>query len=145
MAGQSGRVLWGWYAALTALAFGCAYLVALLDAEITPNLTANASVGYIKAEFDEYKALDLTASPPVTRDFAGSRVFQNTPEWTGAANLTYTMELGDHGRLAFTPSVSYRDKFYMFEIPSALDQSAYWLVDAIKNRYLKNPGPLVQA
>jgi gluconate 2-dehydrogenase alpha chain len=21
----------------------------------------------------------------------------------------------------------------------------YWLVDAIKNRYLKNPGPLVQA
>jgi iron complex outermembrane receptor protein len=97
---------------------------------LTSNLTANASLGYIKAEFDEYKALDLTVTPAVTRDFAGSRVFQNTPEWTGSANLTYTMDLGDHGRLAFTPAVSYRDKFHMFEIPSVLDQGSYWLVDA---------------
>jgi iron complex outermembrane receptor protein len=99
-------------------------------ASLMSNLTANFSLGYIKAEFDEYKALDLTASPPVIRDFASSRVFQNTPEWTGAVSFTYTADLGEHGRLTFTPMASYRDKFHMFEIPSTLDQSAYWLVDA---------------
>jgi iron complex outermembrane receptor protein len=99
-------------------------------AVITPNLTANASLGYIKAEFDEYKALDLSVTPPVIRDFAGSRVFQNTPEWTGALNFVYRVDLGDHGSLALTPAVSYRDKFHMFEIPSQLDQGSYWLVDA---------------
>ena len=95
-----------------------------------PNLTANFALGYIKAEFDEYKALDLTASPPVIRDFAGIRVFQNTPEWTGSASFTYTHDMGDHGSISFTPTASYRDEFHMFEIPSALDQSSYWLVDA---------------
>ncbi len=40
MAGQSARVLWGWYAALTAVAFGCAYLITVMDAQITPSLTA---------------------------------------------------------------------------------------------------------
>jgi iron complex outermembrane receptor protein len=99
-------------------------------ASLLPNLTANFSVGYIKAEFDEYKALDLTSTPPVIRDFANSRVFQNTPEWTGSVSFTYTADLGEHGRVTFTPSASYRDKFHMFEVPSSLDQAAYWLVDA---------------
>jgi iron complex outermembrane receptor protein len=98
-------------------------------ASLADNLTANVSLGYIKAEFDEYKALDLSVSPPAVRDFANSRVFQNTPEWTGSASFTYTVPLAG-GSLAFTPAVSYRDKFYMFEVPSALDQSSYWLLDA---------------
>jgi rod shape-determining protein MreD len=38
--GQSVRVLWGWYAAATFIAFGCAYLFTLFVAGITPNLTA---------------------------------------------------------------------------------------------------------
>ena len=99
-------------------------------ASLLPNLTANFSLGYIKAEFDEYRALDLTSAPPVVRDFANVRVFQNTPEWTGSVSFTYTAELGDHGRITFTPVASYRDNFHMFEIPSQLDQSSYWLVDA---------------
>jgi iron complex outermembrane receptor protein len=99
-------------------------------AHLLPNLTGNFSLGYIKAEFDEYKALDLTASPPVIRDFAASRVFQNTPEWTGSASLTYTADLGGRGTLSFTPTASYRDKFHMFEIPSSLDQGSYWIYDA---------------
>jgi rod shape-determining protein MreD len=40
MAGQSGRVLWGWYVALTGVAFACAYLITMADAQITPSLTA---------------------------------------------------------------------------------------------------------
>ena len=99
-------------------------------AALLPNLTANFSLGYIKAEFDEYKALDLTATPPVVRDFANVRVFQNTPEWTGSVSFTYTADLGDHGKISFTPSAAYRDSFHMFEIPSRLDQGSYWLLDA---------------
>jgi iron complex outermembrane receptor protein len=99
-------------------------------ASLLPNLTANFSLGYIKAEFDEYKALDLTSTPPVVRDFADVRVFQNTPEWTGSVSFTYTADLGDHGKVTFTPSAAYRDSFHMFEIPSRLDQGSYWLLDA---------------
>jgi iron complex outermembrane receptor protein len=99
-------------------------------AKLTEPLTANFSLGYIKAQFDEYKALDLTVAPPVIRDFAGSRVFQNTPEWTGSAGLTYDIDLDGHGSIEVSPQVSYRDKTYMFEVPSALDQPSYWLVDA---------------
>ncbi|HEY8618308.1 TonB-dependent receptor [Phenylobacterium sp.] len=99
-------------------------------ATITDYLSANFALGYIKAEFDEYRALDLTVSPPVTRDFADSRVFQNTPEWTGSVGLTYTRDLGDAGSISFIPTASYRSSFSMFEIPSILDQDSYWLVDA---------------
>jgi iron complex outermembrane receptor protein len=98
------------------------------SAVLAEALRANFSLGYIKAEFDEYSALN-----PVTgkiEDFADSRVFQNTPEWNGSVNLTYTHDLGDHGSIAVIPSASYRSSFNMFEIPSALDQDGYWLVDA---------------
>jgi iron complex outermembrane receptor protein len=94
------------------------------------NFTANFSVGYIKAKFDEYRALDLTATPPVIRDFSDSRAFQNTPKWTGSASLNYNIDLGEAGTISLTPSASYRDKMTMFEIPSVLDQKAYWLYDA---------------
>jgi len=99
-------------------------------AALTENLSANFAIGYVKAEFDEYRALDLTATPPVVRDFANSRVFQNTPEWTGAFSLTYNRDLGDAGSFSFIPSASYRSAFSMFEIPSRLDQGSYWLLDA---------------
>jgi len=97
-------------------------------AYLTPDLSANFALGYIKAEFDEYRALN-----PLTgrvEDFADSRVFQNTPEWTGAFSLTYQRDLGGKGKISFIPSASYRSSFSMFEIPSQLDQGAYWLYDA---------------
>jgi iron complex outermembrane receptor protein len=93
-------------------------------------VSANLSLGYIKAEFDEYRALDLTATPPVVRDFSDSRVFQNTPKWTGNFGLNFSHDLGDNGSITFTPTASYRSSYHMFEIPSALDQGAYWLYDA---------------
>ena len=97
-------------------------------AYLTPDLSANFALGYIKAEFDEYRALNpLTGQ---VEDFANSRVFQNTPEWTGAFSLTYQRDLGAKGKISFIPSASYRSSFSMFEIPSRLDQGAYWLYDA---------------
>jgi len=97
-------------------------------AYLTPDLSANFALGYIKAEFDEYRALNPLTG--VVEDFADSRVFQNTPEWTGAFSLTYQRDLGDRGRISFIPSAAYRSSFSMFEIPSQLDQGAYWLYDA---------------
>lgn len=95
---------------------------------LTPDLSANFALGYIKAEFDEYRALN-----PLTgrvEDFADRRVFQNTPEWTGAFSLTYQRDMGEKGKISFIPSASYRSAFSMFEVPSRLDQGAYWLYDA---------------
>ena len=76
------------------------------------------------------KPADLTSVPPVVRDFSDVRVFQNTPKWTGSFSFTYTADLGERGRLTFTPAASYRSSFNMFEIPSTLGQSSYWLLDA---------------
>jgi rod shape-determining protein MreD len=42
MVGQSGAVLWGWYAALTTLAFGFAYLLTASRGATPPNLGAVA-------------------------------------------------------------------------------------------------------
>jgi iron complex outermembrane receptor protein len=99
-------------------------------AKLAQWVSANVSLGYIKAEFDEYRALDLTSTPPVVRDFSDSRVFQNTPKWTGNVGLTFSHDLGDNGSISFTPTASYRSSYHMFEIPSALDQGSYWLYDA---------------
>ena len=99
-------------------------------ATFTRDLFANFSLGYTKAEFDEYRALDLTVRPPVVRDFADQRVFQNTPEWNGSVSLTWRHDLGDHGSIAVIPQAAYRSSFHMFEIPSQLDQDGYWLLDA---------------
>ncbi len=42
MAGQSVQVLAGWYVAVTLFAFTTAYLAAMLDAKVAPNLTGVA-------------------------------------------------------------------------------------------------------
>ena len=43
MVGQNGRVLWGWYAALCLLAFGCAYAFTTAEGGVAPNLVATAT------------------------------------------------------------------------------------------------------
>ena len=40
MVGQSGSVLWGWYAALTVVAMGCAYLFSVLGSGVVPSVVA---------------------------------------------------------------------------------------------------------
>jgi iron complex outermembrane receptor protein len=98
------------------------------QAHLADSVTANFSLGYINAEFDEYRALNPATGQ--IEDFADSRVFQNTPKWNGSVSVTYTADLGDAGTIALIPALSYRSAFHMFEIPSILDQSGYWLADA---------------
>jgi iron complex outermembrane receptor protein len=99
-------------------------------ATITDWMTANFAVGYIDAKFDQYLALDLTSAPFTVKDFSKSRFFQNTPPWTSNFALNFHRDFGDRGTVNFTPSVSYRGKFHMFEVPSSLDQNGYFLWDA---------------
>jgi iron complex outermembrane receptor protein len=100
------------------------------QATITDWLTGNFSFGYIDAKFDQYLALDLTSLPFTVKDFKTSRFFQNTPPWTSNFAMNFHRDFGDKGTFNFTPSVSYRGKFHMFEVPSSLDQSGYFLWDA---------------
>jgi rod shape-determining protein MreD len=43
MVGQSGRVLWGWYAFLCLLSFGCAYIFTATEGGVWPNLGTTAT------------------------------------------------------------------------------------------------------
>ncbi|HEX8381710.1 MAG TPA: TonB-dependent receptor [Allosphingosinicella sp.] len=92
-------------------------------------LSATASVGYTHAEFDTFVSYD-----PVTktiRELADERNFQNTPKWNGNLTLNYVHRLGDSGSIAFTPAVSFRSSYSLFEITNpTLDENGYALFDA---------------
>lgn len=99
-------------------------------------LTAGLSVGYINAQYDEF-------INNVGVDVADQRKVQNTPELTGSVRLTYDTPFNillKEGRLKINALTSYRSKTYQFEIPSALDQSPYALVD-LGLRWQENDSP----
>jgi iron complex outermembrane receptor protein len=95
------------------------------SAYLTDHLSANASVGYLHAEFDEF--LTLISGAPV--DIASTRAFQNAPEWSNFLGVTWKGDvLG--GQLKVTPSLSYRSSFHLFDVADpVLDQAGYTLVD----------------
>lgn len=95
-------------------------------AQITDALSAALSFGYIDAKYTEFLVSGVNV--------ASARDVQNTPDWTGAANLTYAVPLSigpTPGAITFTGSASYRSDTQQFEaaIP-LLDQPAFWLYDA---------------
>jgi len=108
---------------------------------VTDSLRLTGTVGYIKAEFDEFfRFYPAGAISPLTGavvpaggatlNIASIAVFQNTPEWSGNLGATWTTDLAG-GQLTITPTASYRGDFSQFEFPSAiLDQQGYWLYDA---------------
>lgn len=88
------------------------------------NLAVTA--GWVDAKYDEY----ITNIGNTPTDVAEFRKVQNTPEFTGSANLSYTMPVGE-ADVFMNVGVSYRSKTYQFEIPNPyLDQDGYALVDA---------------
>jgi iron complex outermembrane receptor protein len=101
-----------------------------LEAEFKFNTSLSAALrtGYIDAAFNEFVTYDATTG--TRRDVAALRGFQNTPKNTAALSVTYSQPAG-RGTLAFTPSVSHRSSYQLFEIPiPLLDQSGYTLYDA---------------
>jgi iron complex outermembrane receptor protein len=91
--------------------------------------SATVQLGYIDAEFNDFVTYDPATN--TRRNLSDQRAFQNTPKYTGSLSFTWRQSLGTHGDLSFIPTVSYRDKYQMFEIATPLlDQDAYTLVDA---------------
>jgi iron complex outermembrane recepter protein len=95
----------------------------------TDALSATIQLGYIDAEFNDFVTYDPTTN--TRRDLSDQRAFQNTPKFTGSLSFTWRQSLGTHGALSVIPTVSYRDKYQMFELATPLlDQGSYTLLDA---------------
>jgi iron complex outermembrane receptor protein len=95
-------------------------------AQFTDALSGALSFGYVQAEYTEFIVSGVNV--------ASARDVQNTPDWTGSANLTYAVPMAigpTPGTIAFSGSAAYRGDTQQFEfaIP-LLDQPAFWLFDA---------------
>ncbi|WP_423605985.1 TonB-dependent receptor [Sphingomonas sp. MS122] len=104
-----------------------------IETRVVPsrNLSASLVVGYTNADYKEFFTFIGGGTTPV--DVSDQRAFQNTPEWTANASVTWSEDLAG-GTIAFTPSVSLRSDTQMFEfVTPALDQDGYALVDAALN------------
>ncbi|WP_291075377.1 TonB-dependent receptor [Hyphomonas sp.] len=105
---------------------------------INDEFTLMGNLGYIDAEIQEI----LSAGTNIADQF----VTQNTPEWQGQVSLNYTRDFGpEFGEISITGSASYRDEYYLFNIPNegfapgtnvlfpnggpALDPDSYTLLD----------------
>ena len=98
-------------------------------AVFTPALSATFALGYTDAKFDTFVSYDPATG--TVRELADERNFQNTPKWNGNLALNYVHSLGNAGSIAFTPSVSFRSKYNLFEIDNpVLDENGYKLFDA---------------
>ncbi|MDR6530700.1 iron complex outermembrane receptor protein [Caulobacter rhizosphaerae] len=111
------------------------------NARFSQHLSGTVAVGYIHAKYDTFSRFVPGGAPnpvnPSQTIPAGGQVvnvadlygFQNTPEWTGNASLTWRGTVAG-GELQVTPMVSYRDDYQQFEQPlPLLDQKAFTLVD----------------
>jgi len=92
-------------------------------AQLTEGLTAQFTLGYLDAEFDEVISGGVNV--------ADSWEFANTPDLTGSLNLSYNHELGDKGSLVATAGMSYRGETRIFpQVASLVDEDSYTLWDA---------------
>lgn len=92
----------------------------------TGTLTLSGSFGYIDAKYLSY-ITNIAGTPTQVAQF---RHIQNTPAWSGSANLDYAMKLGD-GTLNLGAGMSFKSTTYQFEVANPyLDQPAYQLFDA---------------
>jgi len=77
---------------------------------LSDNFTLNAMAGYIDAEIKEILSADV--------NIASGFVTQNTPEITTRFGFAYTHDLDDMGDILVTGSASYRDEYFLFNVPN---------------------------
>ena len=102
-----------------------------------PRLNFGWSLGYLDAEFKEFKTFvlydeNMVPFPGGARlvDLADHRKVQNTPKWTASGTLSYTTPLAG-GNLNITSTVAYRSKSQQFEVRiPLLDQKGFALWNA---------------
>lgn len=96
-------------------------------AALTDSLTLNAVIGYIDAEFVELNAYDPNQSKVV--DVSDQWVISNTPEWNANLGLNYSTDIAGW-QSDWRAGLVYRDGVHIFELPSALDEDSYTLMNA---------------
>ncbi len=104
-----------------------------LETRMVPSrhFQAGLVIGYTHADYKEFFTYVGGGTTPV--DVSNARVFQNTPRFTGNVSATWSEDVAG-GTLSFTPAVSLRSDYNLFEIPTpALDQDGYYLVQASLN------------
>jgi iron complex outermembrane receptor protein len=95
-----------------------------LTARPIAQLTLNATVGYLDAQYDEYVG-------PGGIDISDQRHLVNAPEWSARLGGVYVADLGANGALTFGADASYRSKVYPTVSSSeTLAQDGYTLIDA---------------
>ncbi|WP_416877136.1 TonB-dependent receptor [Litorimonas sp.] len=77
---------------------------------LSDDFTLDAVVGYIDAEIQEILSAGL--------DISDAFVTQNTPEITTRFGFSYAYDLENMGSLLFTGSASYRDEYFLFNVPN---------------------------
>ncbi len=86
-------------------------------------LNLSAMVGYLDAKYTRF--IDSRGI-----NVADRRAFQNTPDWTAAGTLAYSVPVGE-GKVNASTTVSYRGDSQQFELRTPLlDQPSYTLWDA---------------
>ncbi|MGQ9425013.1 TonB-dependent receptor [Gilvimarinus sp. F26214L] len=96
-------------------------------AALTERLNLTAMIGYIDAEFVTVDTYD-----PVQRkvvDVSDEWVISNTPEWTANLGLSYSADIAGW-QSEWRVGAVYRDGMHIFEVPSALDEGSYTLLNA---------------
>ena len=93
---------------------------------LTDNLSANANLGWVDAEFIEFMSGG--------ENIADTRDMQNTPDTTAMIQLNWSLPVAG-GEMVIVPSASYRSDTQIFETPSILDQEGYTLVDLTATYY----------
>ncbi|SEA13273.1 TonB-dependent receptor [Microbulbifer marinus] len=93
---------------------------------VTDNLSANAVIGLVDAEFVEFIERGV--------DVSDELAMQNTPDTTAMFQLNWSLPVAG-GEMVVIPSVSYRADTQIFERPGILDQDAYTLVDLTATYY----------
>ena len=103
---------------------------------LTDHLNSVFSLGYVDGGYDEYHSNTVVANPApppativVPVDLSNITDIQNTPDWTASLAFNYTLPVYQ-GDLVFTPSMSYRSSYRMFETATPLlDEDGYTLVN----------------
>lgn len=87
---------------------------------ITDDFIVRGSVGYLDAEYDEFR-LDLDGDGTVDQDLSG-RVPTRSPEWTAGVDASYTLPI-PIGSLRFNANVAYEAEstYYYSNIDPAFD------------------------
>ena len=91
-------------------------------------LTGSFSVGLLDAEFDQV----LTTNPATGAlvDVSNIWGFANTPDTSVNIGLTYSNTVFTDWNMAIVGNLAYRGDTQIFEVPSALDEDAYSLINA---------------